>query len=584
MSINRVTFVFLMLLCPVVYGQGSKVIEIREAGSYDKDEQRFPGASILSRNERYRVYLYHEGLDIWSDRVVFYKKDNFFRAYGNVVMKQGDSVKMNSGYVEYNGNTKKAKAHTRVLLRDAKNSTLETDTLYLDRNIRQVFYDTEGIVKDSTNTLTSDRGRYFMENKKYRFTSNVNVTGTDFVLNSTQLDYYTTNGHAYMYGPSTIVGEDYDIYCERGFYDTEEEKGYFVKNSTINYDLRTIEGDSLYFNKLQEFATATNNIKLTDTINQTWIYGHYGEVYKAKDSAFVTKRAEAVYLIEKDSMHIHGDVLQVTGKPEERVITGFYGVKFFKNDLRGKCDSIHVNQQTGLTQLLKLPLSDQQENSMSDKQKTLINPVLWSGESQMTGDVIHLISNKETEQLDSLKILDNAFVVEKDTLSEDGFNQVKGRFLYGRFENDQLKTVDVVKNTEMIYYIYTDDTNELVGIKKTICSKMTLLLEDNAIDEITYYNLPDGDISPEKDLPKNARTLRGFAWREDERPLTKEDIFDEEDNNIVLPKIRGLDNPLDVNVLREPEDMPITTEEVMQKKGDRVRKPSVTKTLVKKGG
>jgi hypothetical protein len=36
-------------------------------------------------------------------------------------------------------------------------------------------------------------------------------------------------------------------------------------------------------------------------------------------------------------------------------------------------------------------------------------------------------------------------------------------------------------------------------------------------------------IYPEKDLPENARKLRGFVWRGDERIKTKEDIFPEDE-------------------------------------------------------
>ena len=56
-----------------------------------------------------------------------------------------------------------------------------------------------------------------------------------------------------------------------------------------------------------------------------------------------------------------------------------------------------------------------------------------------------------------------------------------------------------------------------------------------------------GRIFPEKDLPENSRRLKGFVWRGDERILTKEDIFDEDDNNLELVVINGIDNPIDID-------------------------------------
>ncbi|MFK7749746.1 MAG: OstA-like protein, partial [Kordia sp.] len=95
-----------------------------------------------------------------------------------------------------------------------------------------------------------------------------------------------------------------------------------------------------------------------------------------------------------------------------------------------------------------------------------------------------------------------------------------------------------------IYYMY-NDKNEFIGINKTICSAINLTLNENQIEDITFFTRPDGVIYPDADLPKNARRLRGFIWRGDERMFSKDDIFDEDDNNLVLPVIRGLNNPMD---------------------------------------
>ncbi len=60
-----------------------------------------------------------------------------------------------------------------------------------------------------------------------------------------------------------------------------------------------------------------------------------------------------------------------------------------------------------------------------------------------------------------------------------------------------------------------------------------MIIDDKSkIDTITFFNQVDGDIYPEKDLPENARKLRGFVWRGDERIKTKEDIFPPEENEL----------------------------------------------------
>ena len=75
---------------------------------------------------------------------------------------------------------------------------------------------------------------------------------------------------AYFYGPTNIYSDDTEIYCEIGFFDTNNDKGYFIKNAEIQFDDSNIKADSIYFDNNVNYASATNNIKITDTIN--WHY------------------------------------------------------------------------------------------------------------------------------------------------------------------------------------------------------------------------------------------------------------------------------------------------------------------------
>ena len=506
--------------------EGGRQINIVYGANFTKDEAQFPGASIFSKDDERQVQFEHQGADLWCDIAIFYAEENRLKAIGNIRLQQGDSIEMNSGKMDYDGNTKLAKAWEKVDLTNGQ-MRLTTDTLYFNREKQEAYYNSGGKVVDSANVLTSKVGTYFMTPKKYQFQRNVHIDNPDYIIDSEQLDYYTTSKNAYMYGPSTITGEEYKIYCERGFYDTKIEQGYGIKNTRIDYDNKIIEGDSLYFDKFKEFASATNNIQITDTINNGVIRAHYAEVHKAKDSVFATKRAVSISLVEKDSLYMHGDTLMVTGKEEERVLRAFRNAKFYKTDLSGKCDSIHFEEKTGITQLIT-------------------DPILWNVDNQITGDSIHLISDLETDKLDSLKVIENAFIISLDTISRTGYNQAKGKNLFGKFIENELKIIDLVQNTEVIYYVYNDD-EELVGIDKTICSKIRLLMANNDIEDITFFVNPDGDIFPETDLPVESRKLKGFVWRGEERIMSKEEIFDEDDNNIELVKIRGIDNPIDID-------------------------------------
>jgi len=490
---------FVIILIVVFTAQAQqKRIKIVHADNSTIDEEKYPGATILLGN----VYIEHEGVSMRSKKAIHYKKDNFLKAFGDVVLNQGDTVTQTSSYVQYNGNTKKARSWGNVVLSDQL-MTLTTDTLDFDRLKQILYYRNGAIIKDTANVLESNEGNYFLKTTKFQALSEVVLTNPDYVLKSDHLDYFTNNGQAFLYGPSTITGEDNFIYTEKGFYDTKANISHFTKNSRIEYKDRIIKADSLYYDRTKEFASATRHIQIKDTVNNSVIRGNYAELYQKLDSAYVINRAVAITEMDKDSMYIHGDTLLVTGKPEERIIRAYHRVKFFKSDLSGKCDSIHSNQQTGLTQLFK-------------------NPVLWAEDSQITGDSIHLISNTKTEKLDSLKVLRSAFIIQKDSA---GYNQIKGRNILGKFIDNDLQDVNVIGNAESIFYVRNESDNSLIGIDKTTSSSIQFKFKGSQIQSSKSITMPDGGTYPLSEFPENVRILRGFIWREKERPLTQDDIF-----------------------------------------------------------
>ena len=552
---------FILSFSFLTFAQERKQIEI-EYAPYMTFEEDKPDATILTRDDSDQVHIKHKGIEMWCDEAIYYGKEDFIEAYGSVRVKQGDSINMTSKYVEYSGKTQLAYASGDVVLIDP-DSKLYTDVLHFDRIKQQAYYNQKGrVVRDTSGTITSTVGRYYVNSKKYQFVDNVKLINPEYEIDTERLDFYTESGYAFMFGPTTITSETSVIYCERGFYNTNNDTGHFVKKSKINYDDRIVEGDSVYFNRNKNFASATNNITVTDTLNKSIIKGHYAEVFREKDSVFITKRALAITEQENDSIFMHSDTLMVTGPADERIIRGFYNAKMFKSNLSGKADSIHMNQKTGLTQLINF--YDVDADAFSKKE----HPVLWHFESQITGDSIHLISNTKKETLDSLKVFNSAFVISKDSLG-DGFNQISGKVLYGLFENNELNTIDVIKNAETIYYLRNSE-NELVGIDKSKSGSIKIFISENQIDELRKINQIGGKTYPEEDFPEKEIKLKGFVWRNEERPKTVDDLFSD-DPPLELVKIKGLESYIpqaeffDEDLIKRVEDAGNSGEDLKNK-------------------
>lgn len=497
----------IFILFSIVGNSQSKRIKILHAENTHVDP-KYPGATISFGN----VFVEHQGATLRCDKAYIYQEQNLIKAMGNVVVNQGDTIIQHSKYTDYDGEKKMATSWGDVVLKDEL-MTLKTDTLYFDRENQHLYYRSGGTIKDTTNVLKSKIGNYYLKTNKFQAYSNVEVVNKDSKLISNHLDYYTNTGIAELYGPSTITSEQNSIYTESGHHNSKTNISHFLKNSKIFYSDRTIEGDSLYYNKNIDFASATGNIKVVDTINKSVIKGGYAEVFNLKDSVFITQKAVAISAMENDSLYIHGDILMVTGKVDQRFVKAFKHVKFFKSDLQGKCDSLVSNEKTGITKLFT-------------------KPVLWAQGNQITGDTIHLISNPKTEQLDSIKILANAFMIQKDSL---GYNQLKGKNMYGKFKNNKLKYLNDVGNSEVIFYL-RDENQKLIGVSKMMSSNnIFITLDNNTINSIDFNTKPDGKTYPPSNFDKlspNEKLFKGFLWREDEQPLTKEAIFSHDKPNI----------------------------------------------------
>jgi lipopolysaccharide export system protein LptA len=474
------------------------------------NEEKHPGAIVLIG----KVKMLHEGAVLTCKQALYYQKQNFFKALENVVIKQGDTITQTSDYLDYDANSKQVLSWGNVILKDPE-MTLTADTLQFDRLNQKLYYRSFATIKDQTNTLNSKNGNYYLETKKFTATTKVTLENPEHNLVSNHLDYYTNSGIAYLYGPSTITNTQNEnrIYCERGFYNTKTNISYFVKNAKLYLKERTIEGDSLYYDEKKGFASATNNIQVIDTLNNFVTKGNYAEIFEEKDSLLIIKKAVAISIVEKDSTFIHGDTLLVTGIPEKRIVRTYHNVKIFKSDLQGKCDSLYTNQESGIT-------------------KMFIDPILWSDGNQITGDIIHLISNVKTEKLDSLKVLHNAFIVSKDSVSKDDFNQIKGRNMFGKFKDNKLDLLLVKGNAESIYYNRNEETDSIETITKEISSNIEFTLLEGQINTIKYLKTSEGKTHPPSLFTAESRKLEGFVWRASEQPKTKEDIFKKDKRKI----------------------------------------------------
>ncbi|MBN3034395.1 MAG: hypothetical protein JW861_02325 [Bacteroidales bacterium] len=450
------------------------------------------------------VILKHDSTWLYCDSAWLDEPNNNFDGFGHVRIKVSDTLNIYGDLLHYEGNTRIAELTGNVKLEDPQ-AILTTDHLWYDRNRGTAWYLTGGRIKDRENDLTSMKGQYLTHLKEARFSDSVVLTNPRYVMNSDTLHYHTETELSRFFGPTVITSDDNLIYCERGWYDTGNEKSRFWKNPFLVTGDQRLSGDTIYYDRMMDWGQATGNVFLTDTVQDVFIEGGYGEFSKRDGMAFVVDSAMAVLIEKKDSLFLHADTLLMHFDSLQQLkrMYGYYKAKFFRRDLQGMTDSLVYSYRDSTIMMYH-------------------RPVLWSEDNQMTADSAYIAM--KNNQVDTMALMNNAFIASVDDPAAGSFNQIRGKIFTGYFRDNQIVRIKVLGNSETIYWV-REDNGSLIGINKTASTDMLIHLKDNDIQTITYIRDPKGAVYPENELTAEDLFLKDFKWHIERRPLKKADIF-----------------------------------------------------------
>lgn len=472
-----------------------KTITVKTADNLSFDQSK-SDAQILKGN----VVCEHEGALLFCDSALLYSNKRM-EAGGNIRITKGDSITITGDKLFYDATTKLAVLEGNVVCVE-KDMTLTTNILTFDvANSVANYYD-GGTIVNKENTLKSKNGHYYSSSKDLAFHYDVVLTNPDYKMNSDTLRYNTISKTAFFLGPSIILSKTDYIYCENGYYDTQNELSAFSKNALLVTKQQKLRGDSLFYDRGKQIGRAYNNIELTDTSQKSILYGDYVE-YKQKNSeALVTKKAIYARIVEKDTLFIHADTLYHKDIDSiNNYLNAYHHVRLYKTNLQALCDSASYNSVDSLMQLF-------------------YNPVLWSNRSQATGKKIKIKINNKSIQ--GFILESNAFIINQVD-STDNYNQLACKNIEAFFENDTIRKAILTENVDVLYYV--KNKTKLVGLNKTTCSSMNIWFKNEDVERATLNTKPKGTITPLADVTLDDMKLKGFNWQYDKRPKSKNDLL-----------------------------------------------------------
>jgi lipopolysaccharide export system protein LptA len=486
------------LLSSQVFSQQKKRIDIEQADYWQADEKIAPNAQRLVGNVRIR----HENVLMWADSAYTYTGSNRVDAFGNVRINQGDSLDLYARKVFYNGDISKARAFQNVRLIN-KTTTLYTDTLDYDLSASIGYYEHRGKIVDSLNTLTSVKGRYFLDTDIIHFYDNVEAFNDNYTLNSDTLIYNTKTGRAYIQGPTTIQDSLNTIYAEDGWYDTETGEAELLKNPEISNETQQLKANYIRYNEADGKGRALGNVRMEDFENNIIVTGNTADYSEKMEIATVTDSALFTMYSERDTLFLHADTLRTIPDIHakgEKLILAYYGARFFRTDLQGMSDSLVYFTKDSVVQLFK-------------------NPVIWSDIHQLSADEIEM--KQVANAPDELHLRNNGFIISK--LDSGRFDQIKGREMVGYVVNSELNQIDVNGSGQTLYYARQEE--EIIGLNRVESSRISIRFREGKIFRISFLQKPEGLLKPLFELTEEDKTLRGFDWKINQRPLSKHDVF-----------------------------------------------------------
>ena len=480
-----------------VFAQEPKKIEINRYNSLEFSTLIAPDAQRVIGD----VEFEHEGMTMTCDSAYLYTNSNTLDAFSNVHIKNADgSVTIDGDYARYQGDVRFAEVWGNVVLVDS-NAILKTDHLYYDMNTEIAYYLTGGEIIDKTNNMWSILGHYHRNFDMFYFKQEVVLNTPDYIILTDTLDYNVKTEIAYFVGPTFIVNIENDtIYCERGWYNTNDTIAQFRQNAWIRTGSTTVNADTLYYENQTGNGEAFSNIVVVDTTNNVILKGQKGKFNNIAEWGWLTGQALLIMTGEQDSLYLHADTLRsdvdTTGF---KILKAYNRVRFFSLDMQGKCDSMAVSLEDTIIHMFR-------------------RPILWAQDNQMTADYITI--ETENQKPKRLNLNTRGFIISEDP---EGFNQIKARRIVGFFDDGELYRVDGFNDSETVYFAY--EGPDVMAANKIKSVNVVIHIEEREAMQVNHYEDVSGDFIPPHEFDPVELTLSGFRWLIELKPVDRDDIF-----------------------------------------------------------
>ena len=203
-----------------------------------------------------------------------------------------------------------------------------------------------------------------------------------------------------------------------------------------------------------------------------------------------------------DSINLEHEI-KLSDTARVRVLVGYHKAKLFKSDLQARADSIFYSYSDSTARMY-------------------VKPMVWSNNSQLSGDTIHL--QFRNKKVDNVALWPHAFVVNIEKGDSTHFNQVGGKKMRGFFLDGKISKIFVNGNAETVYY-ERDSLKKATDIQRSISSKIRVDFAKGELAALNWFVKPEIRYVPIGIAKEEDRILKGFIWKPKDRPVSKESVI-----------------------------------------------------------
>jgi lipopolysaccharide export system protein LptA len=421
---------------------------------------------------------------------------------------------------------------------------LRADSLLFNPTTKKVTFLGPSLLQFENNMIYCTSGYYLSETGEAQFFNSPQYSGKGNFATADTMGYHTEKGVVELLGNAFYREDSLQAKARKIIYFEKEDKVQLIGNADFKSAELFAFGHLLNYDvEAKQFTTTTRATLVRDekriTADFFDVSDRNGEGYVSGEVVFIDEkeslymwsdsayfRKEQDYLITwggrplllnysgGDSLFIAADTLisckeaQISNLSDtlsgeavkNRIIRAVRDVRIFREGLQAICDS--------------LTFSEAKEMFFLDK-----GPILWSDSTQISGDSIRLQMVDNT--IDRLYVENKVLVI--NTLDNIFFSQIAGKRAIGQFQEKSIKEMLVKGAVKTVYYIINEE-EEYLGVNVQDASRMKVIFSEGKLEEIYFFEKPEGDMLPMRTAPHEALMLEGFFFEVERRPYSPYDL------------------------------------------------------------